>query len=452
MRTRQERDSLGAVAVPQDRLYGAQTARAIVNFGAPADGYCLGARSSLVRALVHIKRVAAEQNHRIGQLPPSHHRAISAACAEILGWDDYSLEFPIHILHGGGGTSANINANEVIANLANRLAGGQVGSYLPVHPLDHVNLNQSTNDVYPSACRIAIADEAQKVLDALDECIGYYERLKDTNRHIPKLARTCLQDAVKSDWGRFFEAQARVLGRHRRRVADSRDSICLLSLGGGVAGEPGSAPVRFRRNLISELAASFPDLPLRRAPHFADAAQNSDDLLAYGQSLDGLCRTLVKQSADLRLLASGPECGFMELSLPARQPGSSAIPGKVNPVVPEFVMQSCFTAIGAVSACGLAAEHAELDLNVWEGAFVHGLLSASELLASALCSLGTFCLSGITVNEAESRKKADNSTARATAYARRFSYTAALEMIEGSAAPSLAAKSDGAETGDGRYG
>ena len=429
MKIREERDSLGLVAVPRERLYGAQTARAIASFGAPAGGYCLGTRSSLVRALVRIKRAAARENHRTGQLPRSHRGYISAACEEILKWSDYSREFPIHILHGGGGTSANMNANEVIANLANRRAGGRLGSYAPVHPLDHVNLSQSTNDVYPSACRIAVAFEVRSVLDALDGCIAQYERLGDANRHVPKLVRTCLQDAVKSDWGRFFDAQARVLGRHRERIADARRDLCLLNLGGGIAGEPGSAPPRFGERVVGELAESYPDVPLRRASHLADAAQNSDDLLAYGQALDGLSRTLVKQSADLRILASGPEGGLMELTLPALQPGSTAMPGKVNPVVPEFVMQSCFAAIGDVSACGLAVQHAELDLNVWEGTFLHGLLSATELLAAALRRFGALCLSGIGVNERESRRKSDNRTARATEYARRFSYSAALEMI-----------------------
>ena len=436
---------MGPVAVPQDRLYGAQTARALANFGAPAGGCRLGDRTSLVRALVRIKRAAANENCRIGQLAPPLGRHISAACGEILRWSDYSIEFPIHILHGGGGTSANMNANEVIANLANRLAGGRTGSNSPVHPLDHVNLNQSTNDVYPSSCRVAIATEAQGVLEALDACIGHFARLRDDNHDIPKLVRTCLQDAVKSDWGRYFDAQSRVLGRHRTRVADSRDNICLLNLGGGIAGEPRSSPPLFGEGLVRELAETHPDLPLRCTPHFADAAQNTDDLLAHGQALDGLCRTLIKQSADLRLLASGPEGGFMELSLPARQPGSTAMPGKVNPVVPEFVMQCCFAAVGSVAACGLAAEHGELDLNVWEGTFLHGLLSASELLAVALGCFGAFCLSGIAVNETESRKKADNRTARATAYARRFSYSTALEMLDAPQGASVAANGKTAE-------
>ncbi len=429
---REERDSLGPVAVPRGRLYGAQTARAVANFGAPAGGYCLGIRSSLVQALVRIKCAAASENHRAGRLPAAHCGLISSACEEILRWTDYSREFPVHILHGGGGTSANMNANEVIANLANLRADGCVGSYAPVHPLDHVNLSQSTNDVYPSAGRISVAVEGRSLLEALDGCIAQFERLADANRHIPKLVRTCLQDAVESDWGRFFDAQARVLGRHRERIADACRNACRLSLGGGIACEPGAAPPRFGERVVRELSASYPDLPLRRAAHLADAAQNSDDLLAYGQALDGLCRTLVKQSADLRLLASGPECGYMELALPARQPGSTAMPGKVNPVIPEFVMQSCFTAIGNVSACGLAVQHAELDLNVWEGAFLHGLLSAAELLAAALNRFSSLCLSGLGVNEWESRRKSDNRTARATAYARRFSYSAALEMIAAS--------------------
>jgi aspartate ammonia-lyase len=423
---------MGSVSVPIDRLFGAQTSRALANFGRPDSKYSLGARPALIRALLHIKSAAADANERIGFLSRRQHALIEGACDEALRWRDYTLDFPIHILHGGGGTSANMNANEVIANVANRRTGKALGLYDPIHPLDHVNRNQSTNDVYPSACRIAIAESSRLLIESLNESIAALDRLKDHNRHIPRLTRTCLQDAVASDWGRFFGAQSNALSRCRTRIFTSRADLCALNLGGGVAGEPGSSPKRFKHTVIRLLAERLPHLPIRRVTHYADAAQNSDDLLVFGYALDGLARTLVKQCSDLRLLTSGPECGLGEVVLPARQPGSSAMPGKINPVIPEFVIQCSFATIGAVQACGLAVEHADLDLNVWEGVFAESLMSSADLLGDALSSFAELCLAGIHVNDKVSRQHAGSTTAKVTAYARRHSYTGALKLFQDS--------------------
>jgi aspartate ammonia-lyase len=181
---------------------------------------------------------------------------------------------------------------------------------------------------------------------------------------------------------------------------------------------------------MARLAKEIPDLPIRNATQLADAAQNSDDLVAYGQALDGLCRTLIKQAADLRLLSSGPECGFMEIALPPRQPGSSAMPGKVNPVIPEFLMQCCFSVIGYISSCGLAAEHAELDLNVWEGIFLQSMCSSTDLLVPALNAFADYCLRDLTVNRENAARRANNRTSKIAEHAKRVSYSDALKDME----------------------
>ncbi len=430
MKQRFESDSLGLVAVPRNSLFGAQTARAVINFGPVPPGFALSSRPLLIRSLLQIKKASAQANHELGLLDLHRCRLIVRACDQLLRSTDYSREFPIHLLHGGGGTSANMNANEVVANLANSLVSAVRGIRAPVDALDHVNKSQSTNDVYPSACRLAIALHAGPLLGKLALCAASYKNLKVRFGKVPKVTRTCLQDAIRSDWGRYFDAQVRVLLRHHQRITTTRRAICSLNLGGGIAGEPRSSPARFRTLVMARLAKEIPDLPIRNATQLADAAQNSDDLVAYGQALDGLCRTLIKQAADLRLLSSGPECGFMEIALPPRQPGSSAMPGKVNPVIPEFLMQCCFSVIGYISSCGLAAEHAELDLNVWEGIFLQSMCSSTDLLVPALNAFADYCLRDLTVNRENAARRANNRTSKIAEHAKRVSYSDALKDME----------------------
>jgi aspartate ammonia-lyase len=323
-----------------------------------------------------------------------------------------------------------MNANEVIANLANLKLGKALGSYMPVHPLDHVNKNQSTNDVYPSACRLAVATATGDLIRSLkgcEECLG---TLTAKFGDIPRLVRTCLQDAVSSDFARFFTAQRRVLERYSQRIGRRADALCQINLGGGVAGEPKSSSPKFRRSVLKKLRRSFPTLPIRITSHFADAAQNSDEFLEFAHSLEGLARVLIKQCSDLRILTSGPEWGFREIVLPPVQSGSSAMPGKINPVIPEFVIQSSFTVIGLSHACGLAVEHADLDLNVWEGTFVYSLLTAIRLLSNALNALSQRCLSGLIVDETVNRQHSLSKTSRATDFARKHSYTKALQSLQ----------------------
>lgn len=429
-RTRNDADALGVVQVPAGRLFGPQTVRAVRNFPTSDLSLRLGAFPVLVRCLIQIKRASAEANLECSYLTSREARLIISACSAILRWTDFASEFPVHILHGGGGTSANMNANEVIANRANSKLRKPLGSYSPIHPLDHVNKNQSTNDVYPSACRLAIALESGDLIRSLNDCSQSLQVLQTKFARTPRLVRTCLQDAVSSTFSRLFAAQRRVLDRHLHRIHRAVQALCEINLGGGVAGEPNSSPIRFRRSVLRKLKEALPELPIRTTTHFADAAQNSDDLLDLAHSLDGLARTLIKQCSDLRVLNSGPEYGFCEIILPPVQAGSSAMPGKINPVIPEFVIQSSFTVIGLMQACGLAAEHTDLDLNVWEGTFVHSILTSISLLSCAVNSLSIRCLSGLKVNESVNRKHSMSKTSRVTDYARRHSYSEALKSLQ----------------------
>jgi aspartate ammonia-lyase len=421
-----EEDSLGRVEIPSGRLFGAQTSRAINNFPVQETGLRLQANPELVRAIVHIKASAAKANADKGYLAQKTARAILAACKAILGWQTFDGEFPVHILHGGGGTSANMNINEVIANLANLRFGNPAGSYYPIHPLDHVNKNQSTNDVYPSACRLAIATRAEKLVSVLIEYENAWDLLTKKFGNIPRIARTCLRDGVRSSFAVYFGAQRQVVRRQLQELRDAQRALCFVNMGGGIAGEPRSCPPAVRSAILHELSRRFPQLKVRKALHYADAAQNSDDLLSFAQTLDRLAGTLIKQCSDLRILASGPECGFDEIELPAVQLGSSAMPGKINPVVPEFAIQCCFSALGAVYSCGLAHQHAELDLNVWEGVFLHEIMRAISLLECCYTALASNCLHGLTVNAEVSAKYADCATARITEYAKRHSYSTAI--------------------------
>jgi len=427
---RHDADALGLVKVPAERLFGPQTARAVENFPTADLSLRLAGFPVLIRCLIQIKLAAAEANFECGQLTKRETRLISRACRVILSWTDFSKEFPVHILHGGGGTSANMNANEVIANLANLKLGKELGSYKPIHPLDQVNRNQSTNDVYPSACRLAVALKSEDLLVSLNRCTLALRTLSTKFGETPRLARTCLQDAVSSDFSRFFTAASRVLERYSQRIAIRSKALCQINLGGGVAGESNASPPQFRRSALRKLKESFPQLPIRLTSHFADAAQNSDDFLEFAQSLEGLARVLIKQCSDMRILNSGPEWGFREIILPAVQPGSSAMPGKVNPVIPEFVIQSSFTAIGLLHACGLAIEHADLDLNVWEGTFVYSSLVSIHLLLNALDVFSDRCLSALVVDEEVNREHSISKTSRATEYARKYSYSKALRSLD----------------------
>lgn len=393
MKTRKESDLLGTINIPSRALYGVQTYRAVQNF--PAHGHrTIGDYPALIGALMDIKEAAALVNK---QLPARVARAITASARQVKA-GEYRKEFPIHSLHGGGGTSANMNANEVLANLAEEKLGGKRGHYRLVHPNDHVNLNQSTNDVYPTACHLAVLRAWPELRDALESLAGTLAKRRRELRRQRRLARTCLQDAVDVTWGDLLGGYEGFVRRSTNRLADAVEQLHTLNLGGTIVGRAEDAPASYRREIVPALR-KVTGLPLRQAKDLFDAAQNVDDLASVGTQLGLLARGLIKICQDFRLLSSGPEGGLGEITLPAMQPGSSAMPGKINPVMPEFLIHACFQAMGAQTVCEAAVAHGELDLNVWESALVFNLLDAFALMATAVAAFDAKCVAGFRVNE-----------------------------------------------------
>jgi aspartate ammonia-lyase len=388
-----ETDLLGQVRVPVNAIYGAQTQRAVENF--PVFGQkTIGDYPWLIVALMRIKQAAAECNRRIGALDDERAEAIRKAAETVMAEKMFDA-FPVHFLHGGGGTSANMNANEVLANLAEELLGGRRGEYRRIHPNDHVNLNQSTNDVYPTACHMAVVAEWPSLESSLKMLESVLEQKIREFGDCRRLARTCLQDAVETTFADFFGGYVGAVVRCRERIASSVDSVRSVNLGGTIVGRRQDAPSAYRRGIVGLVNRIAPEYRLRPCRCHFDSAQNPDDLANVSAQLDLLARTLIKIGSDLRFLGSGPEAGVHELILPSVQPGSSIMPGKINPVIPEFLAQIGFRVCGNHRTCTMALDHGELDLNVWESAMVFPILDSMELLETALRSLTEKCLDGI---------------------------------------------------------
>ena len=402
---------MGEVPVPARRRYGAQTARAVVNFpGAPA-GMTLGDHPALVLSLLRIKQAAARANAETGFLDTDRAARIERACEDIASWRDFRREFPVHILHGGGGTSANMNTNEVVAHVANSLNASRYDRDQRVDALEHVNCNQSTNDVYPSACRASLLRPSIALIEGVERGRRQLGTLRNDYRSVPRLARTCLRDAVGSDYGVYFGAQETAWARARQRFEAAHKQLEELSVGGGITGERTATPDAYRSAILPHLRELIGLDSIRLTPDFADAAQHTDGMLDVAHAADTFARLLMKQCQDLRILGSGPDGGFGEIVIPAVQPGSSAIPGKVNPVIPEFVMQCCMQTMAATSACAMATERGELDLNVWEGVVVYNLSLAFALMRHAVQALSERCWREVSIPEALNSDRARVPTA-----------------------------------------
>ena len=419
---REEHDFLGPVQVPREALYGAQTQRALDNFPLAGERP-IGDYPALVEALLRIKWAAAEANRTAGFLDSEVAAAIVQGARELINQQD-CRHFPIHRLHGGGGTSANMNANEVLANRAEELLGGRRGHYRRVHPNDHVNLHQSTNDVYPTACRMAVIASWPSLAEALEGLRQVLRTQASRFQEEPRVARTCLQDAVAVTFGDLFGGYEAALARAAGRIAREVDELHAVNLGGTIVGRPQDAPEAYRDRILPSLREVSGDPAYRLAPNLFDAAQNPDGMVAVSSGLDLLARVLIKVAKDLRLLSSGPEAGLGEIRLPAVQPGSSIMPGKVNPVIPEFVIQCCFQVIGNQAACAGVLDHGELDLNVWESVLVFNVLDSMRLLANAARTLAERCLEGLTVVPERNRRHADSIIPLLTDLAKERGYSA----------------------------
>jgi aspartate ammonia-lyase len=419
--TRLESDLLGSVQVPSDALYGAQTQRAILNF--PVEGHkTVGAYPSLIRGLMAVKEAAARVNRDNGFLPKEKADAIVKA-ARLVMRERLFDQFPIHCLHGGGGTSANMNANEVLANLAEEILGGKRGGYRLVHPNDHVNLHQSTNDVYPTACHIAIISKWPQLCDAVQRLKEtLLERAHELEAEV-RLSRTCLQDAVEVSFGDLLRGYVQFIDRSCQRMDAAVDDLHSVNLGGTIIGRKSDVPRAYYEQIVPALIEVVRDPRYRRAVNLFDAAQNIDDMAAVASQLDLFARVLIKMAKDFRLMGSGPEAGLGEIILPAVQAGSSIMPGKVNPVIPEFLIQVCFQVMGANRACQAALEHGELDLNVWESTAVFNILDAIELLTTALRVFESRCVQGFEVNSARNRHHVNSIVPLLTRLAHKHSYS-----------------------------
>jgi aspartate ammonia-lyase len=388
---RVEVDALGPVKIPADALYGAQTARALANFG--VSGPRLADRPELIRGVAHVKAAAAQANAQLGILDPPLAELIVAAADELVAgrWHD---QFPLALVQGGGGTSTNFAADEVIANRANQLLGKAPGRYSPVHPLDHVNRSQSTNDVHPTALQLATLDAAAPAIAALHGVVEALDRLGAEAGDLERLGRTCLQDALPLPVSAYHGGQAAALRRNAGGIAAALEPLRAVPIGATAVGTGLGTPQGYRP-LVVEILARRTGEPLRPADDLFDALAHLDGLFAAAAAAAAAAMTLAKIAADLRLLASGPVGGIAEVRLPAVQVGSSIMPGKTNPVIPEHVMQLSYEIRGSLHVVESAVAAGELDLNVMEPVIARHLLESFERLALAADVLETRCLAGL---------------------------------------------------------
>ena len=400
--TRIEKDLLGERAVPAHALYGIQTVRTIENLS--FSGRILGNYPDYIRALATVKKAAARANRDAHVLDARRHIAIERACDALIR-GEHLAHFPIDLLAGGGSIAVNMNMNEVIANLASEHLGGTRGIYQPVNPKLHVNASQSTADVCHTAIRITVLNRWGVLRRVLGRCVKAFRAKAADLRPVITISRTCLQDASRVSLGEQFGAHAEAIERRAAELDRSVRSLAQINLGGTAIGSGSGASAIYRRMIVKRLnEVSGHKFTLRR--NLYDAAQNIDDLAAVSAQLAMLAEVLIKIAQDLRLLASGPKGGLGEIILPAVQEGSSFFPGKINPVVPETMLQSCFQVLGCDRATRLALERGELNLNVFEGAAAANLFDAIDMMQRSLALFVERCVSGIAANRKRCRELA----------------------------------------------
>lgn len=423
---RREHDLLGERDVPGDARYGIQTLRAIENF--PISGIRLGHFAHLIRGLAMVKQAAARANTKLGLLQEPIARAIDRACQEIVEghWHGH---FVVDVIQGGAGTSTNMNANEVIANRALELLGHSRGDYVHCHPNNHVNLGQSTNDAYPTAVRVALINELQELLPAMHELTAALRGKSKDFASILKMGRTQLQDAVPMTLGQEFEAFAVTTAEDVVRLEETAKLFLEVNLGGTAIGTGINADPRYPSLAVAELG-DITGLDFRLAPNLVEATPDTGAFVMFSGVLKRVAVKLSKLCNDLRLLSSGPRCGLNEINLPAMQPGSSIMPGKVNPVIPEVVNQVAFQVIGNDLTITLAAEAGQLQLNVMEPVITFNLFESLDMLTAAVRTLTERCVVGITANDDRCRDFVESSIGLVTALVPKLGYERAGEVAK----------------------
>jgi aspartate ammonia-lyase len=419
-----ETDPLGDVRVPADAFYGAQTQRAVDNF--PISG--LTAPPELVTATVQIKKAAAEANAELGRLDRRVATAIVQAADEILG-GALRDQFVVDVYQAGAGTSHNMNTNEVIANRAAEILGGTRGAYTVVHPNDHVNMGQSTNDVFPTATRLAVLSMVPPLVDAATALADALDTKSREFAFVLKTGRTHLQDAVPITLGQEFGGYAANVRRGVEDVQTASTQLYELNLGATAVGTGLNAGDDYTAFAIARLAA-YTGLPLRPATNRFRVTQSMGDLLACSGAERRLAVEINKVASDLRLLSMGPRAGIAEIQLPAVQPGSSIMPGKVNPSVPEMVNQVCFQVMGCDSTILAAADAGQLELNVMMPVIAWNALHSTRILTNATRVFRERCVAGIRADESRARELLDRSTALATALSPYIGYAETADIAK----------------------
>ena len=426
--TRTEKDSLGTKEIPAGVYYGIQTARAVENY--PISG--MRAHSTFIKALGMIKQAAAEANQELGLVDEKRARAISQAAKEVQQgkWDP---EFVVDVFQAGAGVSLHMNSNEVIANRAAEIMGGALGDYSVVHPNDHVNYGQSTNDVIPTAMRISSLLELEKLYPVLDGLAAALDAKGKEFWHILKSGRTHMQDAVPMRLGQEFASYAGAIRRAKDAIRQSSDMLRELGLGGSAVGTGINTHPDYREKAIANLAR-ISGQKLKPVDDMRYAMNSNLGMAAVSSALRNLALEVIRISNDLRLLSSGPNTGFGEINLPALQPGSSIMPGKINPVMPELAAMVSFQVVGNDVAVAMAVQAGQLELNVMMPTMAYSVLQSITILTNMLRQFTERCVKGITANEKKNAFYAQSTVSLATALNPYIGYAKAAEIAKESVA------------------
>lgn len=421
---REEYDSIGMKEVPVDAYYGVQSLRAAENFRITGTKV----HPEMIRAIAEIKKAAAIANKGAGTIDSTIANAIVKACEEIIE-GNFIEHFIVDSIQGGAGTSLNMNANEIIANRAIEILGGQKGDYTIVHPNDHVNCGQSTNDAYPSAGKIAAVRLLQRAIKQLDILCNAFKKKADDYGHIIKMGRTEMQDAVPISFGQVFHAYASAVRRDIKRFELAIEEMTKLNMGGTAVGTGINADHEYIATVVPILA-EVTSLPLVQADDLVDATQNLDSFVYVSGIVKSCATTLSKISNDLRLMSSGPRTGFAEINLMPKQNGSSIMPGKINPVIPEVMNQICFNIIGNDTTITYAAEAGQLELNAFEPITFRCLFESLDTLCNGVAIFIKDCVNEITVNPTQCKTHLDRSIGIVTALCPYIGYTKASQLAK----------------------
>ncbi len=421
---RKEHDFLGEIEIPDDAYYGVQTLRAMENFR--ITGYT--ADPLFIKALGMVKKAAALANMKIGLLDKTIGIAIVQACDDIIA-GRLNDHFPTDPIQGGAGTSFNMNTNEVICNRALEILGHPRGEYEYINPNNHANMSQSTNDVIPTAIRVCALMHAEKLLDALSKLADAFEKKGEEFKDVLKIGRTHLQDAIPMTLGLEFNAFASSMRRRVARVRRNSELLHIINMGATAVGTGLNADPAYIKE-VSEQLALVTGENFQTADNLVDATSNTDIFTDIMSSLKVTALALIKISNDLRLMASGPRAGFAEIHLPARQPGSSIMPGKVNPVIPEVVDQTCYQVIGNELAVTLGVENGQFQLNVMEPVMAYNIFNSFRFLTNAVNTLRTHCVEGIVANREQCEEWLNRSVGIVTALLPHIGYETCSKMAK----------------------